>query len=105
SAGLRTPQKGAVITDGEMLVLDGVNSEDRGIEGKLKFQSRIRILNTGGMRQTGSGCGADACINVKNADSATLLLSAATSYKNYHDVSAAAAALARVAIEKASRKT
>jgi alpha-L-fucosidase 2 len=84
TAGMTTPQKASVkIERGtHTLVMDGVNGEARGIKGALKFQSRVRVLPIHGK------ISADADkIAVASADSVTLLIAAATSYKNYHDVS------------------
>ena len=53
----------------------------------LAFESRIRISTTGGIvAPDGAG------LSVKDADSATLVLVAATSFKNYEDISADPAA-------------
>ncbi len=48
----------------------------------LRFESRIRLLTTGGTLHTT----ADQTLVVEHADSATLLLAAATSFKNYDDI-------------------
>lgn len=131
-AAMQTPQKAAVsIEDGNTLVMSGKNGDARGIEGRLKFQSRVKVLTTGGAIDSKCGksdvlfrpyslvneaadprgvapAGAtvnDACLSVKNADSVTLLISAATSYKNYQDISGNEAALSQTVIEKASKKS
>jgi alpha-L-fucosidase 2 len=49
----------------------------------LRFESRVRVVNTGGEVTTNG----DA-ITVKNADIVTVILSAATSFKNFQDISA-----------------
>ncbi len=83
TAGLTTPQKAAVETEaGNTLVLRGVNGEARGIPGALKFQARVRLLPVNGKILAG----ADK-ISVAGADSVTIFIAAATSFKNYHDVS------------------
>jgi alpha-L-fucosidase 2 len=51
--------------------------------GGLRFESRVRVLNSGG-QITVNG---DA-ISVENADSVTVVLTAATSFKNFQDISA-----------------
>jgi alpha-L-fucosidase 2 len=51
--------------------------------GGLKFESRVRVITSGGT----SGPDGHA-IRVENADSATLILVAATSFKNFQDISA-----------------
>src|SRR5262249_22949138 len=51
--------------------------------GGLRFESRVQVLSDGGQLRTN-----DNVITVQNADSATLLLVAATSFKNFQDISA-----------------
>ena len=83
TAGMNTPQKATIQAEGgDTLVMRGVNGQSDGIKGALKFQARVRVLAQGGKISDG----ADK-ISVTGADSATLLIAAATSYKNYHDVS------------------
>ncbi len=83
TAELTTPQT-AVLTaqGGNTLVMTGSNGGHLGIKGTLKFQARAAVLATGGKITTGTGN-----ISVAGADSATLLIAAATSYKSYRDVS------------------
>ncbi len=61
----------------DTLVLTGQVEEDG-----LRFESRVRVLIAGGKMTTEGDT-----ITVENADSATLLLTAATSFKNYQDIS------------------
>ena len=83
TAGMNTPQKATIqIEAGDTLVMNGVNGSAEGIHDALKFQARVRVLAQGGK----ISAGADK-ISVTGADAATLLIAAATSYKNYHDVS------------------
>jgi alpha-L-fucosidase 2 len=51
--------------------------------GGLRFESRVCVLADGGHATTNGNA-----IVVENADSATLLLTAATSFKNFQDISA-----------------
>ena len=82
TAGMTTPQKALVTTEGtNTLVLKGVNGTASGIHGALKFESRVVVLTSGGKNSTEAGK-----VSVANADSVTLLIAAATSFKNYHDV-------------------
>jgi alpha-L-fucosidase 2 len=111
SASLATPQKASTVvevntwmpligeTNDATLVLNGVNSDARGIKGALKFQARVRVLPDRGSILAG----ADR-ITIANADSATLLLAAATSYKNYQDVSGKPEAIVKNQIEGAYDK-
>ena len=107
-ARLHTPQRATVeaTTDGD-LVMRGVNGDGRGatadgqaMTGALRFESRVRVLTTGGTR-TAAG---DAIV-VRGADAATLLIAAATSYRRYDDVSGDPAAAVAAALGAAAGKT
>ncbi len=108
AARLHTPQRATVeaTTDGD-LVMRGVNGDGRGatadgqaMTGALRFESRVRVLTTGGTR-TAAG---DAIV-VRGADAATLLIAAATSYRRYDDVSGDPAAAVAAALGAAAGKT
>jgi alpha-L-fucosidase 2 len=51
--------------------------------GGLKFESRVRVIATGGNVQTNGHA-----VVVANADAATVILVAATSFKNFQDITA-----------------
>ncbi len=83
TAEMNTPQNATVTTEGgNTLVMTGVNGDHLGIKGVLKFQARAVVLATGGKMVAGA-----KDVAVTGADSATLLIAAATSYKTYQDVS------------------
>jgi len=94
TAGIQTPQTASANvevntqvpfvgrTNDAMLVLRGTNAAAYGIPGALKFSLRVRVLPTQGNILAGTDT-----ITVTNADQVTLLIAAATSFKNYHDVS------------------
>jgi alpha-L-fucosidase 2 len=67
------------------IVLDGANGESQGIKGALKFQARVRVLPDGGTLE--SPTNTDGSLTVTKANEVTLLIAAATSYRNYLDVS------------------
>ncbi|MFZ1072579.1 MAG: glycoside hydrolase N-terminal domain-containing protein [Verrucomicrobiia bacterium] len=100
TAGMHTPQKATIQAEtGDTLVMNGVNGSAEGIRGALKFQARVRVLPIHGK------ISADADkISVANADSVTLLIAAATSYKNYRDVSGDPEAITRQQIAGAYKK-
>jgi alpha-L-fucosidase 2 len=82
-AELNTPQKATVTAEAPgTLVMTGVNGDSSGIKGALTFETRVRVMAQGG-RTTADG----QAVAVEGADSATLLIAAATSYKSYKDVS------------------
>jgi alpha-L-fucosidase 2 len=82
TASMKTPQRASVAADGNTLVMEGVNGSAGGVKGALKFQARVRLLAQGGTVTDGEGS-----LSVTHADSALLFIAAATSYKNYEDVS------------------
>jgi len=100
-AGMKSPQKATVAAESpDTLVISGVNGAAQGIPGALKFQARVRVLATGG-KTTAEG----DRLSVSGADSATLLIAAATSYKSFKDVSGDPAALATGHIAAAAKKS
>ena len=78
----------------------GTNATVGGIQGALKFQVRAHVLADGGTISTTSDS-----VAVTNADSVTILVAAATSYKNYQDVSGDPEAIVKGQIAAAARKT
>jgi alpha-L-fucosidase 2 len=79
---LDSDQQTEVSADDGALLLRGRNSERRGIEGKLKFATRVRAIPRGGSLQIRNGR-----IEIEKADEVVLLVTAATSYRRYDDVS------------------
>ena len=67
----------------EGLVLTGKSADYMGIEGKLRYEARIKAVPEGGTVNTE---GVDLIIN--NANAVTLYFAAATNFVNYKDVSA-----------------
>jgi len=83
SARLSTPQTAtAVTTADDTLVLAGSNGKSPAGPGRLKFEARVRVAAQGGKTTVGKDV-----ITVAGADSATLLLAMATSFKSFKDVS------------------
>ncbi len=101
TAGMNTPQAATLTTEGaNTLVMSGVNGNAQGIRGALKFQARVRILARGGKLSWGM-----SSLTLTGADSATLLIAAATSYKNYEDVSGDPEAITQKQIAAAGGKS
>jgi alpha-L-fucosidase 2 len=65
------------------LAVTGRSADYLGIAGKLRYEGRVKVVADGGAVSTN---GVD--LNVKNADSATLVFAAATNFVDYRDVSA-----------------
>ena len=78
----RSPQSNTVSLADHTLLMKGVNPAQHGIPGALKFAAAGRVILEGGKLTEASDS-----LSVTGADSATLLIAAATSYRNYHDVS------------------
>ncbi|HXP63421.1 MAG TPA: glycoside hydrolase family 95 protein [Dongiaceae bacterium] len=101
TAGLKTPQQAAVTVEPpDTLVLSGVNGTANGVEGALKFQVRVKASASGGQSSA-----QDNQLSATNADSVTLLIAAATSYKNFKDVSGDPEALTKNYIAAAGGKS
>ena len=65
----------------------------------LRFESQVRVVSVGGQTTTN-----DNVITVRNADSATLFLTAATSFKNFQDISADPGQRCAADLAKVSRR-
>ena len=65
------------------LVLTGKSADYLGIQGKLKYEARLKAIAEGGKMVVD-----DYDLNVENADAVTLYFVAATNFINYKDVSA-----------------
>ena len=101
SAGMTTPQHASVSIDaGDTLVLRGANGEAAGIKGALKFEARVKIAAEGGRLSANTNT-----VSIAGADSATLLIAAATSYKSFKDVSGDPEAIVRQELAEAAKKT
>ena len=79
--------------------MSGVNATVAGIKGALKFQVRARVLADGGTVSATSNS-----VSVTNADSATILIALATSYKSFDDVSGDPEKIVKGQIAAAERK-
>ena len=107
-ARLQTPQRAAVeISPNGDLVMQGVNGDGRGatadgkqLNGALRFEARVRVLASGGSRSNSGGA-----VAVRGANAATLLIAAATSYRNYEDVRGDPAASVADSLGRASGKS
>ena len=64
------------------LVLTGKSADYMGIEGKLRYEARLKAVPEGGVMKLD-----DASLVIENANSVTLFFVAATNFINYKDVS------------------
>ena len=130
-AAFQSPQNSTVLNENGTLVLSGTNGSFRGIEGKLKFQARAKVLNQGGKLsrsctanpvlsqayslsnagkdqvyvEKANAVDANNCVTVENADSAVILISAATSFVDYKTISGDERAKSKTPLETASKKS
>src|ERR1035437_7878586 len=100
SGGFKTPQKVVFeIESGNTLVMRGTNASASGIKGALKFQVRARVLTDGGTITA-----TNDSLAVTNADAVMILIAAATSYKNFQDVSGDPEAIVKGQIAATAKK-
>lgn len=97
---LSTPHEATVAIESEhALVMRGRNESLHGVQAALSFCAGVSALSSGG-RVTG---GADA-LSIRGADEVLLLVTAATSYRRYDDVSGDPIAVVRGRLQKAEGK-
>lgn len=65
------------------LVVTGKSADYMGVEGKLRYEARIKAIHDGGEISRD-----DTMLSIKKANSVTLYFAAATNFINYKDVSA-----------------
>lgn len=82
SARLSHPASMKFSVQKNTLVMQGVSKDHEGIKGQVKITSLAKIITQGGSVKT-----SDKNVSVENADSALILISMATNFINYHDIS------------------
>jgi alpha-L-fucosidase 2 len=101
TAAMQTPQKATIQTEApQTLVMSGVNGDAEGIAGALKFQARVQVKAQGGKMAV-----EPHAVTVTGADSATLLIAAATSFKSFKDVNGDPEALTKDCLVKAGQRS
>ncbi len=97
---LASPQKQHSVQalGGGELLLAGTNNEGFGIPGALKFQTRTRVVASGGRVAA-----ANDFLTVRGADEVTILIAMATSYRSYADVGGDPEAATKAQIAAAAR--
>ncbi|MGD0573514.1 MAG: glycoside hydrolase family 95 protein [Sedimentisphaerales bacterium] len=100
AAAMRSPQKAVVMVESpDTVVIRGVNPQAAGIKGALKFQALLKVMVSGGQISSDQNQ-----VSVTGADSATLLVDAATSYKSFKDVTGDPDAITRKHISDAAKR-
>lgn len=100
-AGMKTRMAASVETDGNAtLVMRGMGGSAGGVQGQLEYQARVHAIAHGGETTAEAGR-----ISVTNADSVTLLVAAATSFKKFDDVSGDPERIVKAQLAAAVRKS
>jgi alpha-L-fucosidase 2 len=99
---LRSQQDRVAITleGADTVRLSGNNRAENGIDGALRFEARMRVLT-----EEGSVAPASDLLRVRGADSVTILIAMATSYRRYDDTNGDPASITREHIARASTKS
>ncbi|MEU6414693.1 glycoside hydrolase N-terminal domain-containing protein [Microbispora sp. NPDC046933] len=87
-------------TDGATVALDGVSGDQRGLSGKVKFLALARAVADGGSVSSSGGT-----LQVRGANSVTVLISIGSSYVNYKDVSGDYQGIARRHLDAVNGRT
>jgi alpha-L-fucosidase 2 len=98
-ASFETPMPAGAFVDGRDLVLRGTNTSQNGLPAALRYEARVRIVAT-----NGEVSAQDGALAVKHADSALILVTIATNYRRYDDVSGDPAAIVRAALDAAAAR-
>lgn len=100
-ASYRSPQHTASSVIGtDIMALDGISSAAGQVPGAVKFRCLAHMQADGG-----TILAADSGLSIANADSALVLISIGSSYRNYRDVDGDAAGEAKKYLEQAAHKS
>ena len=100
AASMDRPSQKVISTEGnDRLILSGITGDCDSVKGKVRFQARVKIVSEGGTISA-----TDSALNITNANTATVYISIASSFKNYSDISADAGERARMYLESALKK-
>jgi alpha-L-fucosidase 2 len=88
--------------DDNTLLLEGRNTGAHGIDGALRFESRLQVVLEG---DRGSVVNTGQQLQVRGADAAVIVLAAATSYRSYQDVGGDPAATNIATLDRAARRS
>lgn len=99
TASYRSPLNHQVDRKGQALVLTGHCSDHEGIPGVITVDNRLSVRTDGGKTRL-----SDSTLIVSGADNATLFITAATNFVNYHDVSANPTRRTAAIMQKALKK-
>ena len=72
----------ATATGAKQLIISGTTIDHEGVKGMIKYEGITQIKTQGGSCSV-----TDTSLTIENADAATIYISIATNFNNYHDVS------------------
>ncbi len=100
SATMDRPANASVSVKGnDELVLAGKTSDFEGVQGKVQFQAKAKIQNTGGTVKADENA-----LQVEQADAVTIFISIASNFNNYQDISGNAGERTDAYLQKALHK-
>ncbi len=95
---LSSPQVATMRTEGDdVLVLSGTGPSEHGIEGRVRFEVRLKVVQRGGSRSIG-----ESGINIAGADEVIAYIAIATNYRRFDDLSADPSEITREQIAAAA---
>lgn len=101
NASLVSPHKKHDVTvEGGDIVLRGVTGDQEGLEGKVRFTTRARVLHKGGILNA-----SDAGLSLDGADKALILISTGTNFTDYRTLAGDSDRKASDILDAASSKT
>ena len=100
NASLTSPHRkqNVGVEDGD-IVLWGVTGDQEGLEGRVEFTSRVRVIHKGGELEAG-----ETGLSLSGADEALVLVSTGTNFVDYKTLTADAAKKAKDILDKAASK-
>ena len=100
-ASLVSPHiKQNINVEGGDIVLRGTSSDQEGLEGKVDFVTRVRVIHDGGELSA-----SDVVLSLSGADEALVLISSATNFINYKDITGDADSKAKALLDAASSRS
>ena len=100
TASMNRPAPVDISTEGnDKLIMFGITGDCDSVKGAVKFQAQIKIETEGG-----SVSATDSSLIVNNANSATLYISIASSFKNYSNIGTNAGERANAYLQNALKK-
>ncbi len=101
TASFQSQLDGERVNEGNnLLILRGQGTSRHGIPGGVRYESHARFLNNGGSIRASGGQ-----VTVQNANSVTILISIATNFRRYDDLSGDPAERAREHLAAAAEKS